>query len=82
MRGDYLDERNLPIAIKKWADQHPEEMCKIMRRPQSLEDAEKELIACTMAETGGNKSETARRLNITRKTLLNKLKKYEINNSF
>jgi len=34
------------------------------------------LIAKTLAETDGNRSEAARRLQITRKTLLNKLKKY------
>ena len=35
--------------------------------------------ALTLEETGGNRSEAARRLQITRKTLLNKLKSYNIN---
>ena len=45
--------------------------------PASLSDIEKELIFQTLDETGGNKSEAARRLGITRKTLQNKLHKYD-----
>jgi len=75
MRGDYLDEQSLPIAIKKWAAGNmPGTVADTI--PTSLEAAEKEVIDRTLQETGGNRSETARRLNITRKTLLNKLKKY------
>jgi len=42
----------------------------------SLEEAERIVIKNILAETGGNKSETSRRLNITRKTLLSKMHKY------
>ena len=42
----------------------------------SLEDLEKLAIGETLRETGENKSETARRLGITRATLHNKLKRY------
>lgn len=41
-----------------------------------LSRIEKEAILSTLAAAGGNKSETARRLGITRKTLLNKLRQY------
>ncbi len=41
-----------------------------------LADIEKEAILATLESCGGNKSETARRLGITRKTLLKKLKSY------
>jgi two-component system response regulator HydG len=78
MRGDYLDEGGLPITIQKWAAKNTTDNFQ-PTAPQSLEDAEKEIIIRTIEETNGNKSETARRLNITRKTLLNKLKKYQIN---
>ncbi len=40
---------------------------------------EKEAIVNTLASAGGNKSEAARRLGITRKTLREKLKKYQLN---
>ncbi len=42
----------------------------------SLEEVEKATILQTMTAAGGNKSEAARRLGITRKTLHNKLKSY------
>jgi two-component system response regulator HydG len=45
-------------------------------RPETLQEAEKTLILQTLNDTGGNKSEAARRLGITRKTLQNKLHKY------
>jgi two-component system response regulator HydG len=44
--------------------------------PSSLEEAEKLVILKTLDEVDGNKSEAARRLGITRKTLLSKLNKY------
>ena len=43
---------------------------------QSLAEVEKDVILATLSETGGNKSETARRLGINRKTLHLKLKRY------
>lgn len=42
----------------------------------SLDMLEKQAIESTMRQTGDNKSETARRLGITRATLHNKLRKY------
>jgi two-component system response regulator HydG len=42
----------------------------------SLEDVEKAAILKTLDEANGNKSEAARRLGITRRTLHLKLKKY------
>ena len=75
MRGEYLDVTGLPIAVQRWAGmnqkQEPEQ-------PATLREAERLLILKTMEETGGNRSEAARRLQITRKTLLNKLKKYGV----
>lgn len=75
MRGDYLDIGALPMAIQRWAGMNaPREG----GEPSTLKEAEKMLILKTLEETGGNRSEAARRLQITRKTLLNKLKSYNI----
>jgi two-component system response regulator HydG len=43
-----------------------------------LEDIEKDAILATLEATGGNKSETARRLKINQKTLYKKLKDYVV----
>ena len=76
MRGDYLDIAALPLVIQRWAGMNaPREV----EEPATLKEAEKILILKTLEETGGNRSEAARRLQITRKTLLNKLKSYNIN---
>jgi two-component system response regulator HydG len=75
MRGEYLDVGALPLAIQRWAGINaPREI----EEPATLKEAEKILILKTLEETGGNRSEAARRLQITRKTLLNKLKSYNI----
>jgi two-component system response regulator HydG len=75
MRGDYLDVEGLPTAIQNWAGMNPKE--EIERSP-TLREAERVLILKTLKETDGNRSAAARRLQITRKTLLNKLKKYGV----
>ena len=45
---------------------------------QTLDQVEKAAILKTMEAVGGNKSEAARRLGITRKTLHKKLKHYGV----
>ena len=75
MRGEQLTEQSLPLAIQKFGNK-PDVSSNT--KPSSLQDAEKALIIQTLQETGGNKSEAARRLGITRKTLQNKLQKYGI----
>lgn len=74
MRGDELTEKSLPLSIQK---HQPENQPKQVQQPCSLYESEKMHILETLKETGGNKSEAARRLGITRKTLQSKLSKYE-----
>lgn len=73
MRGEYLTEKSLPLPIQKQGHKDEEEMSD----SSSLQAQEKKLILKTLEETEGNKSEAARRLGITRKTLQNKLQKYD-----
>jgi len=76
MRGEQLSEKSLPLQLQK----HRTEVGNDSRmRPETLHEAEKSLIMQTLKETGGNKSEASRRLGITRKTLQNKLQRYEEN---
>lgn len=74
MRGTELTVKSLPLAIQK---QQVVEQTISEELPTSLFNAEKQLIFKTLDATGGNKSEAARRLGITRKTLQNKLNKYQ-----
>ena len=74
-RSDYLDEEELLLTREKTA---PERLA----APQagttgaSLEAVERDTILKTLELAGGNKSEAARRLEITRRTLHKKLKSY------
>ena len=76
MCGEYISERELPMTLTATDGSHiqPEVNSSIAGRP--LSEIEKEAIAATLKETGGNKSETARRLGINRKTLHLKIKNY------
>lgn len=73
MRGVQLTESSLPLSIQKEKGNTRHEKM----TGKSLYEAEKILIHQTLEETVGNKSEAARRLGITRKTLQNKLNKYD-----
>ena len=79
MTGDHVTEKQLPLnIIQKYPDQ---EAAAVMAIPSTdgnrpLEEIEREAILATLEAVGGNKSEAARRLGITRKTLHNKLKSY------
>ena len=75
MRGDQLTEKSLPLTIQRQGAADVDLLSE--GRPASLFEAERNMILQTLAETSGNKSEAARRLGITRKTLQNKLHKYD-----
>ena len=75
-RSEYLHEEEFTLVLRD--QQRVEEMNtkKIGAEASSLETVEKETILMTLETAGGNKSEAARRLGITRRTLHLKLKKY------
>ncbi len=75
MRGDQLSEKSLPLSIQK--QETSVDTVSSGEPPASLYEVEKQMILQTLEETSGNKSEAARRLGITRKTLQNKLHKYD-----
>lgn len=77
-QGDYVTVEELPLVIQKEVGGTGGE-CLALETAGSemtLEDVERQVILKSLKETAGNKSETARRLGITRRTLQLKLKKY------
>jgi len=76
-RSEYLNEEVFPIIPPDLQGTcAPGLFSENAVTDQPLEAVEKTTILKTLASAGGNKSETARRLGITRKTLHKKLKKY------
>ena len=80
LTGDNISENVLPSNITEPYSEKRDwvERPKPVAANRSLVDIEKEAILATLEETGGNKSETARRLKINRKTLYEKLKNYSV----
>lgn len=77
MAGDYITERELPMGIARPIAGGMEKASKVFStETRPLEEIEKEAILAALQDCGGNKSETARRLGINRKTLHKKLKIY------
>jgi two-component system response regulator HydG len=75
-RSDYLNEGELVLALRDQILPEEASSLKISTEEMPLEAVEKEAIMKTLEMAGGNKSEAARRLGITRRTLHIKLKKY------
>jgi two-component system response regulator HydG len=77
--GEHITEKQLPLAVvQEFNEKEPSPLPIVALNDgtKSLGEVEKEAIIATLAATNDNKSEAARRLGITRKTLHNKLKNY------
>src|SRR6185503_13568790 len=66
-----LDERDLPAALSAAVNAQ-------QRKGRSLAQVEAEYITETLAATGGNKTECARILGISRKNLYEKIARYKL----
>lgn len=76
--SDYLDAKDLPMIIRHGeveGDTYPKDD---LPADLPLDEVEKTSILKTLESANGNKSEAARRLGITRRTLHKKLKKYGV----
>jgi len=77
-RTDYLDDHDFSILQPLLEESTPAPLDFDNIENISLEEVEKAAILRMLESVAGNKSETARRLGITRKTLHKKLKKYGV----
>jgi len=77
-RGDYVSEMDFPLSVSDVPVPEQEAVREELLADLPLEEVEKVTILQTLKSAGGNKSETARRLGITRRTLHKKLKKYGV----
>lgn len=75
---DYIDEKSLPFFQGEEDSEIADITAANVAGDLPLEEVEKVTILNTLEATEGNKSEAARRLGITRKTLHKKLKKYGV----
>lgn len=75
-RTEYISEEAFPLALREDSGA-PQEDDRVLH-DMPLEEIEKQSILKTLLSARGNKSEAARRLGITRKTLLQKLKRYGV----
>jgi len=71
--GKRLEEADLPAGLKAAVSAQ-----ELKARPQSLAQLEAAYIAETLATTGGNKTQCARILGISRKNLYEKLARYKL----
>lgn len=77
-RSDCLDEADFPSLAQGLPEADADLSGGLFPADVPLERIEREAIDKTLASAGGNKSEAARRLGITRKTLREKVKKYNL----
>ena len=74
--GEQITPNDLPAQLRPRKDTPDQPFAGMGGR--SLKEMERELIRATLGETGGNKSQTARILGISRQTLINKIKEYRL----
>jgi len=73
-KADYIDDTDMPFFSSSGKDANKIDVPTDM----PLEEMERATILRTLESVGGNKSEAARRLGVTRRTLHKKLKKYGV----
>lgn len=74
--GRQISEQDLPEAVRAHASAGQVSRVEF-NLPLTMEDIEREMIAQTLAYTGGDKAKAARLLGIGRKTLYRKLEQYK-----
>jgi len=79
MPGDFVTEKELPLSVNQEKAHEEQNANQLIERGPAeilpLEAVEREAILAALEVTGGNKTEAAKQLGITRKTLLAKLQR-------
>jgi DNA-binding NtrC family response regulator len=77
-RGDKITPRDLPPWVRNspLTSATPRQI--LARNDLTMQEAEKELILRALKETGGNRTEAARKLGMSRRTLHRKLREYKL----
>ncbi len=79
MPGDFVTEKELPLSMNQEKAHEEQDANQLIERGPAeilpLEAVEREAILAALEVTGGNKTEAAKQLGITRKTLLAKLQR-------
>lgn len=75
-RSEYIMPEDLPLTVQ--GAQNGAQPMVSVPPGMPLKEVEREVIVQTLEETGGNRTQTARVLGISRKTLQNKIKEYGI----
>jgi transcriptional regulator with PAS, ATPase and Fis domain len=77
--GHVIQLHDLPEEIIEYVSRNKlPELSKVLAKPKSLSQSERELIKKTMEETSHNIAETAKILGVSRTTIYRKSKKYDI----
>ncbi len=81
--GLWIDEEDLPARIIDREAYEPEESADLGKTLQEAvqaltESVEKKMIRRALKETGGNRTEAAKKLGVSRKTLFNKMTQYAL----
>ena len=80
-RGEKVTVRDLPAALREGAAKGPEEkdMKRVLARSDlTAKEAEREMILRALKATGGNRTDAAKRLGVSRRTLHRKLHLHKI----
>jgi DNA-binding NtrC family response regulator len=77
-RSDKISLRDLPPNVRGLGVLPTRPVPSAGERETTLEDAERQLILRVLEEAGGNRSQAARKLGISRRTLLRRLKDYRV----
>ena len=71
-----MELENLPLAVQSRGDQG--KGASSLSAGLTIKEVEADLIKRTLTETAGNRTKASAMLGITRQTLLNKIKEYDL----